>query len=367
MTNMLNYAGPMTEPRRHDRAAWWWARVWYFVAGIAVPATCWITSFATMDPPHPDWQSGKINDIAGLFLMGQVSFPMFLLMLYTMAALMLLLVNRDFFSRWFAVRLGIYTGLVIAAIFTVIHAIGSEGLGIMVGGATVVCGGGSTTALWWLVRKLRPKWTVIGLFSIAGIGVLIQLAAMVLDGPETLIAAPATAWFLSITAGPAVTFYAMLLMSIWLLRNGPTATPLVVLSGACAWGMTFLGSAWLTAIMAMRQYASLPTEAPSKCYIATAAAKGHAGFVGADGDVPVNRQLRVLKAGEILIRTFAPRAHGLMRAIYDWLGPKLAARIRGPLAADAAYVALKIFEWPTAMVLKATGLWPMAMRLYRSK
>ena len=79
-----------------------------------------------------------------------------------------------------------------------------------------------------------------------------------------------------------------------------------------------------------RVYSKLPLEDPSGCYIATAAARGHPAIVKswpvqlAGGKIlQVNRQLAILKAGELALRALAPRLHCALRWIYDFVGPMI--------------------------------------------
>jgi hypothetical protein len=106
------------------------------------------------------------------------------------------------------------------------------------------------------------------------------------------------------------------------------------------------------------EYAKLPTKPPDDCYVTTAAANGHRWFVRSkairfdSGAVKrVNRQLAVFKAAELALRTLSPPAHRILRRVYDFLGPKAAARIQSPFFADVAYVALKPFELVALVVL----------------
>ena len=61
-------------------------------------------------------------------------------------------------------------------------------------------------------------------------------------------------------------------------------------------------------------------------------------------DAPLNDQLRVLKAFELLLASFSPKGHLACRWIYDRLGPRFAAMLIHPLLADIGYFALKPVE-----------------------
>ena len=81
----------------------------------------------------------------------------------------------------------------------------------------------------------------------------------------------------------------------------------------------------------------------------------------------VNRQLVHLKCGELAIKAVAPGMHRAIRRIDDSLGPRLARRLTTPLAADAAYLALKPFEWiaRAALRLAVPQYDDVARRVYR--
>ena len=114
------------------------------------------------------------------------------------------------------------------------------------------------------------------------------------------------------------------------------------------WLLGWLGgyiAAWGGSVaLAIETYNNLPTRPPQTCYIATAAARGHRRWVGADtvrahDGTPfrVNRQVRILKCTELALQTLLPRTHRRCRAVYDTIGPVLARCLMHPLLADAAY------------------------------
>lgn len=96
---------------------------------------------------------------------------------------------------------------------------------------------------------------------------------------------------------------------------------------------------------ALDLHAALPTH-HHNCFVASAAARGDARVTGAvpvrgpDGVLrPVTRQLRTLKAFELLLVAASPRAHRALRAVYDRLGPPVARRL-GPRSGALAWAAL---------------------------
>lgn len=103
---------------------------------------------------------------------------------------------------------------------------------------------------------------------------------------------------------------------------------------------------------AMKFFASLPVEAPAgygDCFVVSAAAKGHAGFVRSRYDPArgrnVNDQLLVLQQFEARLAADHPVFHRRLRWLYNRLGPRIAAGVRSPFVADLVYLLLKPVEW----------------------
>lgn len=104
--------------------------------------------------------------------------------------------------------------------------------------------------------------------------------------------------------------------------------------------------------LARQFYGALPPERPAgygDCFVVSAAALGHPSLVGSCFDpilkCPVNRQLTTLRGFEKHLASHWPSLHRRLRRGYNWIGPRIAARIRSPFAADIAYLLLKPAEW----------------------
>ncbi len=114
-----------------------------------------------------------------------------------------------------------------------------------------------------------------------------------------------------------------------------------------AWVTGLAVTIWAKCVLAMRHYEQLPDEPPS-CFIVTAAAHGHARFVGSTPNAASgrmeNQQLRRMRALEAHIKGRRPRAHRLLRRVYNVIGPAVAGRMRSRLVCDALYLALKPLE-----------------------
>ncbi|MEM7020614.1 MAG: DUF6688 family protein, partial [Pseudomonadota bacterium] len=121
--------------------------------------------------------------------------------------------------------------------------------------------------------------------------------------------------------------------------------PILIWTGAVG------ASMWLKYIFAVQIYESLPAKIPQgygDCFIVSAAAKGHKRIVGSRVDSvlgqPVNQQLRIFRAFEIMLMVCFPGCHQALRRFYNKVGPRLAKRIRHPWQADLVYLLLKPFE-----------------------
>jgi hypothetical protein len=151
------------------------------------------------------------------------------------------------------------------------------------------------------------------------------------------------------------------ILAIRLLRTGDGPRLRISIArclAAIGWLSAWFAAWRMSVALMLEAYSQLPTTQPRRCYIATAAAQGHRQFVRSrtiraeDGSPAiVNDQLRYLKAAELMLCCAAPRLHRGVRRVYDAVGPRVAARIKHPLIADAAYVSLKPCEWVARLVL----------------
>jgi hypothetical protein len=302
----------------------------------------------------PEWQSGELDAYISLLLQPGASLYFLFLLAYSIICYILLLLNPDRFGSIFAIRFGIYSGVILALQYSVILFLYLNDNQYSF-----------TIFLLWLFPLYYPKidqWAVrkwgrsrarlgfLALVTIAFVVVAVinreQFFPVILVLVGLVMAAPF--WSL-LMAGQS---------ALWLLRNRETRFSLQHGFGGAAW-LAAYAIAWRYDILRMYElYAQLPT-APPNCYIATAAACGHPQFVGsrtvqrADGAaVQVNRQLQVLKCAELALMVVNPRVHQLLRRIYDVAGKRLAYVIQTPLRADAAYLLLKPWEWLAIAVLK---------------
>jgi hypothetical protein len=239
-------------------------RVLYAVATMVLPAIC----FLLADLLKPEWQSGQLSAYASLLLGPWVTLFFASFLAYAVVCLALLLIAPERFARFFVVRLGIYSGFLLALQYAV-----------PIVGGLFLCG--APWPLWWGFQTTQRRFGAkrarnIALGLVVACVVLIGAASIFTYGaPLTLVlvvlSAGAPFWCLNIAA--VVSFR---LLRDYELKGRLTAWHVV---GPLAWLGAF-GTAWRFAVLRMWEvYATLPPQPPD-CYVATAAAQGHPRFVG---------------------------------------------------------------------------------------
>ena len=124
------------------------------------------------------------------------------------------------------------------------------------------------------------------------------------------------------------------------------------------WGGALAATIAVKCYEAIKLWESLPDQEPSRCFVVSAAAKGHPRLVGSTVDPaagrPVNVQLLTLQAFEARLARDHARLHRAIRGVYNVVGPAVAGRIRSRPAADVVYVILKPAELLGACYLRCT-------------
>jgi hypothetical protein len=333
-----------------------------FTAGVALPIICFLFAIAGY-PDGPDWQSGRFEDYVKLFLSARSAWPFFPLLIYSMICMLRICINpRRNGPRPFC-RVGIYGGVILAAQFCVIMVIslaGASDEGVIrvvgAGAIAILIPAGLLALLNFSFRRFGAArvWQMI-----AYIAVVTLLAGLLISARGVLGAVFGGA-FASLIIAPGWTLATFITVAVLIRRLPPDS------SDSTRASLKFLLPAWLTAYaaswalavqQAIRAYHDLPTTPPHRCYIASAAAKGHPRFVRARhtcAGACINVQLQRLKCGEIALATLTPRLHHLIRDIYDRIGPSMASAMIHPLLADCAYALLKPAEWMTLLLLRPT-------------
>jgi hypothetical protein len=319
-----------------------------FFYGVYVPlGTLWLTM--EFRPFDPQWQSGTLAAHAALYLWPEAIWPFYPLIAAAIVGFTLLLYfPKRFIGVWY-VRMALYSGVPIAMFLAVIAAI------------NVVPDPGSLESL---IGTFIAIVMALGLFAVIRMGFFrtksgsryfsTRYRVLVTIGTSFSLTIVYPFFFMSMVASPLTTLtaYGLLTSHIIRCRGEPWRFSLARFFAAMTWGIAILAAWRETARRAAELYSKLPTHPPQDCYVCTAAANGHARFVGS-WQVPtddgrsrcVNRQLQRIKLAELATARRLPRVHRYCRAVYDRLGPGLARSIRNPYLADLAYVALKPCEW----------------------
>jgi hypothetical protein len=328
-------------------------------AGVILPLVCFV--FARFGfAPGPDWQSGRVIDYAKLLLGPKASEPLYPFLLYSMVCMTLLFVQPSRFRRYFVVRFGIFTGVLVAVEYYLAVTACTEGFLIVLSVFAIALPWGAGWITNQMVGEEHGK-------AVANVFSYLLVPLLVLPPVPVICLLCSTPWALA----------AYLIVAARLVRESDDKWrfTLAQLLALATWLAAHLGAWRFSFLVMLEHYSKLPTTPPEGCFVCSAAAKGHAWVVGGeqyvspDGIVyQVNDQLRTLKAFELLMLSLSPRCHRACRWVYDRLGPRLAARLGHPILADVAYVALKPAEWfaRACLCLALPGRREVIYRLYRS-
>jgi hypothetical protein len=313
-----------------------------------------IVSFSMVHLLKPDWQSGNASDYAILFLFPEASLFVLPLLTYSIICYLLLLINVSRFAPLFLVRLGIYTGVLLALHYSVAVLISLEPSPWLL----------VITIIWLsplIFSHVYPlalkKWNIefLGVLFASFVAVL-ALASMIIS--RNLFSPFFTILVFLVIVAPFWSFLISARAAIWLLKHHESKVTFLHGFGFSLWIAAYAASLRYDILKMYELYAALPPTPPD-CYIATAAAKGHSYFVRSQtvhlrngGLMQVNSQLQHFKSVEIALMAISPKLHHLIRKIYDLLGKKLAAHIQKPLLADVAFLLLLPIEWVSFLLLK---------------
>jgi len=304
-------------------------RVKYFITGVVLPAIC--IGMAIQDskvggPLSIDpWQSGQTETYVALYVADRpltIFVPFFL---FSMAGLTAAVFSDSFRNRsW--VKGAIYSGVLLSSIYFVLVCMAVSWISF----TTAVIAGPALALVVWLLSQLIRKWK--NRISIAHLMIATAVVAV----------------------GLGV-----------LMRQEHPASSLL--------GLT---AYWLSVRQAiewtLEDYQKLPTQQPD-CYVCSAAANGHARWVGSSrintpqGPAMVNLQMRRLKLLELMMAVVCPCAHRVIRVIYDAIGPVLARHcVCNRWFADITFAMLKPVEWLAIVTAWVVGLSATsASRIYR--
>jgi len=326
----------------------WWGRVLYGLFITFLP----VLSFTAVESLKPAWQTGRLPDYVILFLFPEASLFFFPLLAYSIVCYLLLLFMPTRFAGSFVVRVGIYTGVVLALQYSILVLMYSLDSYIYVIILIWIFPFVYSIIYRWAIARWTARKVNRGLFILIP-GVLLI---------ATLITGGSAAFLVLVALTMAAPFWSLLLSlqaAIWLFKNHETTFTLPRRFGLTAWIVAYAAALRFDILKMYELYAALPPTPPADCYIATATARGHPKFVRAwtvqraDGkSMQVNKQLQRLKCAELAVMAVNPRLHKLLRKMYDVIGKCLARAIQSPFIADAAYLILKPWEGLVGVVLK---------------
>lgn len=374
-----------SDPVRHTI----WRKLVDTLAGAILPVVCFVLGGEL----RPDWQDGHPSTYV-LLLLGEPGTFAFLPLLIPAALAFICAVWWPRSTRFTTTRFFVATGLLLSlpyGLAIAVHWFGDP-LGWTLGALLGLPAGAIVIGLpLWAFRFMKFGWkrahisgvlaaivVVIGLLPLC----IVASLAWVHGEPvraRHLYQGTIAIWLLVVLSSAPFWAFAVYLRRI--LEWQPTPSHDVNPRGrVAAWVM---GGSWLAAWLltwrvaaarVLASYADLPTRPPT-CFLATVAAKGHAGFVGsatasASGSTfPVTSQLRRFKAFEVLLIAFLPWIHRPLRRFYNVVGPELAARVCRPWMADATWLLLKPLEMLAVMWIRFAGqdarrqverIWPSA-------
>jgi hypothetical protein len=319
------------------------------IFGLIGPALV-VVSAGTMpmDPMNADWQSGEIEEVVGTMLSGRAMWAFYPFLLWAYIAYGAVMCVPLVMGRQWWVRAGLFLGCVLGLQYQLIIGLNLMGLSeqfaiaIFLGMIPLAVLAGIVGAAAGKDSRQAPKPRAKRSAQSTGLQIGITLALILL--PTFLTGVPL---LIILLAGPYLMLLCMgaTLCRVYrthfdppMQRTRPLPAAATALGYAAAWPMAVS--------QAQIVYSSLPTQPPG-CYVCTASARGHRWLTGAEpvrfGDgcvVLVTRQMRILKAAELLLAERVPRCHRALRGVYDRVGPAMASRIVSPWFADTSYVLL---------------------------
>ena len=348
------------------------ARARLIAAATIAPALSCLIAYSVA---APEWQSRQLSDYVALVLANTaVVFAPFLM--YSSASLVLTLYCPERWVPYFGVRFGVYSGIVLSVHLIVVWfgALGGRHEPDMpILWAVLILGLFAPYLFLGVLRLLRRRSRPFSrTFVKASMAVAVPLLLILcVVAPALLFGLPVAVALLSLPTWSLLA-YTRVARIVYRNYGGHAQFRLVEAFWLMTWSGIYMGAWRISVSRALEEYAKLP-KAPPRCYLCTAAARGHRCVVGSepvlleDGTIIfVNLQMRRLKAAEIVLKTVAPKGHVLLRATYDGLGPLVVRWLKCRIVADMSYLALKPIEWSAMFLLRC--FWPdfdrAAQRLY---
>jgi hypothetical protein len=309
---------------------------------------------------HERWQSGRFDMYCAMMLERPPILIMLPMFLFSMLCLGTSCVAPRL-MRWTWVQVGIICGGLLSLTYLVV-VIAATGFPTLIAAAFV------GPALWiiiFLLSLVSPRARRVSIWQLL---VLTTLTAIVLSVGIRLAGLGLAQNIVSsillgiLIATPTLTCITYMRCGIRAWSRPRTATERKALAaGIVTWLVAWSVSLKFAIDAMWNEYEKLP-KSPPDCFVSSAAAHGHAQFVGvasfaaaeAESKVmpsvtevyfPVNMQMCRLKLVEFSLAGGAPALHRLIRCVYNRIGPGAAQLCRGNRwLADASYLMLKPIE-----------------------
>ena len=346
----LSYSAPSLEdrPKRWPPAIV--LRLVYPAVGIGGPVAGLLFNYEPNDFGVPvDWQNGEPLAWLTLATLPEVFPPLvpFLLASWAAMAAICIAPRRLLGSR--LVELGLLTGVVMGVEYAVVVAAGlangdpGQALLNLVVLQLAVGGVGGLVAFLLLDALVLAGRTSRGVrmtFIVLAIVLGLFFAVSIVAGAPAMSLVVWPIFALPVAAPLSALAHGLMLrrMHLGRLEKGlGLLLPEEAAARAKMWLVVWLVLAvnlvaWIIVrILAGRAYSQLPAVEPTRCFIATAAARSRSS--AARG----HRQLLRLRSLEAGLCERHPAAHRLIRRLYNQTGPWLAAQVHTPHRAEAAY------------------------------
>ena len=345
------------------------------LGGIVLPVVSHWVALEGVPILGPHWQSNHLHDQVGFILTSRAGFVFYPLILLAIVSLAWFIFTPPHRHRSLWMVFGIVNGVLVSLWYLIIFAIcftsqkSFDAASILLTVGALIMFNLLPLVLWliigavkWTCRKLRQPYWLGGVVSLALYLLITGTAVMGIgknDGVrEWLLQAVVTPLIAGVVLAPVWSWftYSFVALRLLLIERSIRQLSLLQLMGLMTYATGLIAACRTSVILSLRAYSQLPVEKQG-CYIATAAASGHARLVGAcrpvGAAVPINRQLQVLKAFEIALASIHPATHRKLRGLYNIVGPPLAGRLDRPWKADLAYLSLKPAEWLAELTLWA--------------
>ena len=144
-----------------------WTRVVFFFAGVLLPLICLLVAAGNFEG---EWQSGNLHDYSGYLLRFPAGAPFYPFLAYMMFCLLSVLLDERR-ARFFAIRGGLYTGVVLAIQYAVVLTVKIFEMPALlhpallaipiVGTIAMLIGLAAWWGLWWPIVWAPRLWAYI--------------------------------------------------------------------------------------------------------------------------------------------------------------------------------------------------------------